>query len=104
MFVWVFHRVSGLLLIFLMTLQVLTGYFQSSASNEDWVASVARLHDQAALNVLLVFLLIVHGLYGLRTILMDLGVKKEKPLFWGCTLLGLALFGLFLTFLCSVGP
>lgn len=105
MFVWVFHRVSGLLLIFLLTLQVLSGFFQSSPSSQDWVRDMAALHDQAALNCLLVFLLIFHGLYGLRTILMDLGVKKEKHLFWGCTLLGAALFGLFLAlFFTLVGP
>lgn len=98
MFVWVFHRVSGLLLIFLLALQVVSGYLQSGTS------ALARLHNQAALNILLVFLLIFHAMYGLRTILMDLGVKKEKLLFWGCTAAGLAIFGLFLTFLCSVNP
>ena len=96
MFVWIFHRISGLLLIFLLSLQLLTGYFQSSPSNSETVKALARLHNHAILVGLLVFLIIFHGLYGLRTILMDLGVRRERLLFWIATILGLALFVSFL--------
>ncbi len=96
MFVWVFHRISGVLLIFLLSLQLLTGFFQSSLSNSETVKALAGLHDHAILVSLLAFLIIFHALYGLRTILMDLGVRRERLLFWIATTLGVVLFVGFL--------
>ena len=96
MFVWVFHRISGLVLIFLLSFQLFTGFFQASASNAELVETFARLHKHTVLNCLLVFLAIFHAVYGVRTILMDLGLRREKLLFWVCTILALVLFVVFL--------
>jgi len=95
-FVWVFHRISGVLLIFLIGFQLFTGFFQASTSSSELVKTVADLHKHATVNCLMVFLVIFHALYGIRTILMDLGVKAEKLLFWVATILGLVLFAVFL--------
>ena len=96
MFVWIFHRVSGLLLIFLLSLQLVTGFFQASTSNSDLVVMMAGMHQHAVLNCLMVFLLVFHSLYGIRTILMDLGLGREKFLFWCSSALGLVIFVVFL--------
>jgi len=96
MFVWVFHRISGILLIFLMGFQLFTGFFQASSSNSELVKTVAGLHKHAALNCLMVPLVIFHALYGVRTILMDLGLRRERSLFWICSILGLVLSGVFM--------
>ena len=96
MFVWLFHRLSGALLIGLLSAQLFTGFFQASSSNLGWVKTVAELHRHAGLNCLLVFCVIFHGLYGVRTIALDLGLKKERLLFWTCTILGAILFVAFL--------
>jgi len=95
-FVWIFHRISGVLLIFLIGFQLFTGFFQASASSSGLVKTVADLHKHATINCVMVFLVIFHALYGVRTLLMDLGVKAEKLLFWVCTVLGLVLFAVFL--------
>jgi succinate dehydrogenase/fumarate reductase cytochrome b subunit len=87
-----FHRISGILLIGLLSAQLCTGFFQASSSNLATVKTIASLHRHAAMNCLLVFCVIFHGLYGVRTIIMDLGMKRERLLFWFCTLLGSALF------------
>jgi succinate dehydrogenase cytochrome b556 subunit len=95
-FVWLFHRISGVFLIVLLAAQLFTGFFQASASNAESVRTVAALHKHAFLNVVLVFCVIFHGLYGVRTIILDLGVKQERLLFWCCTVLGSVLFVAFL--------
>jgi len=97
-FVWLFHRISGVLLLFLLVLQFFTGFLQASPTQAESLRSTAALHRHAALNCLLVFLVIFHGLYGLRTILLDFGLRRERFLFWICTVLGTVLFAVFLVF------
>ena len=58
--------------------------------------TLAALHRHAGINCLLVFCVIYHGLYGLRTIALDLGMKRERLLFWICTIAGSVLFAGFL--------
>ncbi|HID75935.1 MAG TPA: hypothetical protein EYP56_08060 [Planctomycetaceae bacterium] len=96
MFVWIFHRISGLLLILLMTFQLVTGFYQASASGDPLVQTMADLHRHALLNCLMVFLFVFHALYGIRTILMDLGMKHERLLFWCCNAVGLIIYAVFL--------
>ena len=41
MFVWLFHRISGVLLLVLLFAQLVTGFFQASASNLEPVKAIA---------------------------------------------------------------
>ena len=43
-FVWLFHRISGALLIGLLSFQLFTGFFQASSSNLETVKTIAALH------------------------------------------------------------
>lgn len=95
-FVWVFHRISGIVLIFLIGFQLFTGFFQASTASSEAIKTTAGLHKHVLLNCLMVFLFVFHALYGVRTILLDLGMRREKLLFWIFTLLGFALFAAFL--------
>jgi succinate dehydrogenase hydrophobic anchor subunit len=47
------------------------------------------LHTNPFADTLLIVFGVYHALYGLRTVLIDLGLKKEKLLFWIFTILGL---------------
>ena len=40
-FVWVFHRVSGILLIVLMLFQLTTGFYQGSYASSDAIRTMA---------------------------------------------------------------
>jgi succinate dehydrogenase/fumarate reductase cytochrome b subunit len=95
-FVWIFHRVSGVVLLALLSLQLTSGFFQASSSDIAWVRALAGLHRHPALVCVLVFCVIFHALYGLRTIALDLGVRRHRLLFWVCTLLGWLVFAGFL--------
>lgn len=80
MFVWIFHRTSGLLLIALLGLKMVTGLFMmTKEAKPDWALA---LHVNALSDVLLTILLVFHAAYGLRTMVYELGVKNERALFW----------------------
>ena len=80
MFIWLFHRISGVSLIILFGIKILTSYFLFTKDKKpDWALS---LHRQPVLDVIILILFTFHSIYGLRTIVIDLGYWKEKQLFW----------------------
>jgi len=86
MFIWIVHRVSGLLLIGLLGIKFLTSFFlMTKAQKPDWAL---LLHTNPLTDTFLIVAVVYHALYGLRTIIIDLGVRKEKALFWIFTALG----------------
>ena len=86
MFVWVFHRISGLLLILLLAIKFLTSFFlMTKGQKPDWALV---LHTNHLTDTLLIISGVYHAFYGLRTVVIDLGLRKEKLLFWIFTGLG----------------
>ena len=80
MFIWLFHRLSGLTLIFLIGIKIFTGFYLLPADNRpDWALS---LHRHPVIDVLIIVLFAFHSIYGIRTVIIDLGLRKEKMLFW----------------------
>jgi succinate dehydrogenase/fumarate reductase cytochrome b subunit len=80
MFIWLFHRISGLTLIVLIGIKILTGYFLLPKDNRpDWALS---LHRHPVIDVLILILFTFHSIYGIRTVIIDFGYHKEKLLFW----------------------
>jgi succinate dehydrogenase cytochrome b556 subunit len=80
MFIWLFHRISGATLIILIGIKILTGYFLLPKDNRpDWALS---LHRHPVIDVLILILFTFHSIYGIRTIIIDFGYRKEKQLFW----------------------
>ena len=80
MFIWLFHRISGLTLIVLIGIKILTGFYLLPKDNRpDWALS---LHRHPVLDVLILILFTFHSIYGIRTVIIDLGFRKEKLLFW----------------------
>jgi len=89
MFIWVFHRVSGLLLIALLGIKFFTSFFLMTKDQKpDWALV---LHTNKLTDTLLIILVIFHAFYGLRTVIMDMGARREKLLFWVFTILGIVL-------------
>ena len=80
MFIWLFHRISGATLIVLIGIKILTGYFLLPKDNRpDWALS---LHRHPVIDVLILILFTFHSIYGIRTVIIDLGYCKEKQLLW----------------------
>jgi succinate dehydrogenase cytochrome b556 subunit len=79
MFIWLFHRISGASLVILIGIKIFTSYFLFTKDKKpDWALS---LHRHPVLDVLILVLFVFHSIYGLRTIVIDLGYRKEKQLF-----------------------
>lgn len=79
MFIWFFHRISGAALIILFGIKILTSFFLLGQDKKpDWALS---LHRQPIVDVLILILFTFHSIYGIRTIVMDFGVRNEKRLF-----------------------
>jgi len=86
MFAWLFHRISGLFLIVLFGIKIFTGfYLYTKEKKPDWAI---LLHRQPMVDLLIFILFTFHVFYGLKSILYDLGFRREKFLFWSSTLLG----------------
>ncbi len=96
MFIWLFHRISGASLIALIGLKIFTSYFLFTKDDKpDWALS---LHRHPVLDILILVLFTFHSIYGLRTIAVDLGYRKEKQLFLFSNVLA-SLIGLVLVYL-----
>jgi succinate dehydrogenase/fumarate reductase cytochrome b subunit len=86
MFIWLFHRISGVTLIGLFAMKIFSSYFLYGKDKKpDWALGI---HRNPVLDVLILVLFTFHSLYGLRTIAIDLGYKKENQLFWLSNILG----------------
>ncbi len=80
MFIWLFHRISGAALIILFSVKIFSAFFLYTADKKpEWALG---LHRNPVLDVMILILFTFHSMYGLRTIAIDLGYRKEKRLFW----------------------
>lgn len=100
MFIWLFHRISGVTLIVLIGIKIFTSFFLfTKDAKPDWALS---LHRHPVLDILILVLFAFHSLYGLRTIAIDLGYRKEKQLFWAAsiaaTVISVVLISLYVRF------
>jgi len=88
MFVWVFHRISGLILILLFAIKIITGYGILGRYGDALIEIMRDWHRSVPLDLATIGLFIYHALFGVRACLIDLGLRQERGLFWIFTLLG----------------
>ncbi len=103
---WTWHMAAGVALVFLLGLHMFIMHLAGSAhvfapygADPDSIANVIFRDGRLFFTVTYVLLLgvaLYHGLYGLRTILLELTLKPavEKAITMVLMLLGLGLFGL----------
>jgi len=92
MFIWIVHRISGAILIVLIVFKIITGYGIIEKFGKQHIEFYRALHKNKFSDVLLFLLFTYHAIYGLRTMLIDLGFRRERLLFWISNALGCVLF------------
>jgi succinate dehydrogenase hydrophobic anchor subunit len=90
---WLIQRVSAIVLFLLIPLKLYTGWAaRGKVPFPEWLGSGKRLHLSAGIDVVLLFCFLLHGFYGLRIILIDVGWIREDTWFWRTLTAALAVF------------
>jgi succinate dehydrogenase hydrophobic anchor subunit len=92
---WLTQRISAIGLFLLIPVKIYTGW-AAKGKVPDLPASLGsakHIHFSSAIDILLLLFFLLHGFYGLRVILMDLGTIREDSFFWRTFILAIGLFG-----------
>ena len=97
---WLVQRVSAVGLFLLIPVKIYTGWAARGKVPElpDLFGSARKLHFNASIDILLLLFFLLHGLYGLRVILIDVGWIREDRFFWRTLAVALLIFGLTVWF------
>jgi succinate dehydrogenase hydrophobic anchor subunit len=92
---WLTQRISAVGLFLLIPVKIYTGWAARGKVPDlpDFLGSGKAVHLNATLDILLLFFFLLHGFYGLRVILIDLGVLREDRFFWRTLAVALVIFG-----------
>ena len=85
---WLVNRISGLVMIILMGIKLVSGLYLLPEEKPSWALT---FHRQTVLDVILIFLICLHACFGLKTILFEIGIFKEKILAYATTIISLTL-------------
>ena len=96
MWAWVFQRITGAGIVFYLVLHIVV--ISSSLQGEGTFDRLLRFLESGPflyLELVLIAAIIYHAVNGVRVILFDLGVgiRSQKPIFWGGLGVGAGLFG-----------
>ncbi len=85
---WLIHRISGLIMIGLFAVKFVTAFYLLP---DEKPSLAVFLHRHPAIDISLIFLVSFHTCYGLKNILFEIGLRKEKLLVYGATMVALSL-------------
>ena len=85
---WLIHRISGLIMFGLFILKFVTAFYLLPDDKPSWALF---LHRHPAVDISLIFLICHHTCFGLKTMLFEIGFRKEKLLVYSATVVALAL-------------
>jgi len=91
---WLIQRISAICLFLLIPIKIYTGWAAKGKVPDlpAFLGSARKVHLTAGIDILLLLFFLLHGFYGLRVILIDVGVLREDKFFWRTLALALAIF------------
>jgi succinate dehydrogenase hydrophobic anchor subunit len=91
---WLAQRISAICLFLLIPIKIYTGWAaKDKVPYPEFLGSPKSTHLSGGLDIALLFFFLIHAFYGVRVILMDLGVIREDSFFWRALILALGIFG-----------
>jgi succinate dehydrogenase / fumarate reductase cytochrome b subunit len=92
---WLTQRVSAIGLFLLIPIKIYTGWAAKDKVPDlpEFLGDARKIHFNATIDILLLLFFLLHGLYGLRVILIDFGLIREDRFFWRTLVLALLIFG-----------
>jgi succinate dehydrogenase/fumarate reductase cytochrome b subunit len=96
---WLIQRISAIVLFLLIPVKIYTGWAaDEKVPYPEFLMSASRVHSASHLgekiDIALLLCFLLHGFYGLRVILIDVGALREDRWFWRTLTLALGLFSL----------
>ena len=85
---WFIHRISGLIMIGLFAVKFITAFYLLPDEKPSWAVF---LHRHPAVDISLIFMVCLHTCFGLKNILFEIGLRKEKLLVYTAAIVGLTL-------------
>jgi len=80
---WLAQRISAIGLFLLIPVKIYTGWAaKGKVPFPEALGPSRQIHFNAGIDIALLLFFLVHGFYGLRVILIDLGVLREDTFFW----------------------
>jgi succinate dehydrogenase hydrophobic anchor subunit len=91
---WLLQRISAIGLFLVIPVKIYTGWAARGKVPDlpDWLGSGRKVHLNATIDILLLFFFLLHAFYGLRVILIDVGLIREDKFFWRTLALSAGIF------------
>ena len=90
---WLAQRVSAIGLFFLIPVKIYSGWAaKDKVPYPDFLGSSKKVHFNSGIDIILLLFFLLHGFYGMRVILIDIGWIREDTFFWRTLAAALALF------------
>lgn len=96
---WLAQRFSAIGLFLLIPVKIYSGWAaKEKVPYPDFLGNAKHVHYSAAVDIALLFFFLIHAFYGLRVILMDVGLIREDSFFWRTLAGATAIFALAVWF------
>jgi succinate dehydrogenase hydrophobic anchor subunit len=80
---WLTQRVSAIGLFLLIPVKIYSGWAaRGKVPDLPGALDARKIHFSSAIDILLLLFFLLHGFYGLRVILIDVGWIREDRFFW----------------------
>jgi len=90
---WLLQRISAVCLFLLIPIKIYSGWAaRDKVPYPDFLISSKKIHFNSTIDIALLLFFLLHGFYGLRVILIDLGLIREDTFFWRTLSLSLGIF------------